>query len=670
MITPLKMPENPGPSFTLRPALLDILQRKSEAVVPAFENKIIYQMVAEKMNKIGLVFNAEAISTTLQKLREAPSSMKSKLDEQYDINNFLYSNGEEMSETTKKQRELTLALIKGRLALAFDPGLSRNIAFYPNPDEEDYRKLITIKEEGTYIFRRSTFISDINKKTAAETKKIGYAQRPNFSFIDISNVRKADRDVKIGNKAADLLVNRAAQAIENAAIKFCKACGIDKSHYPTIGRYGGDEFVIGWIPKLSSNEQIQFENVLKEYLSSELTHGDTPTTAYYGAIDNNEIAKTVYTKDKITLKNNKIDWIETPTDKDERYVFDDYFQRGLILTERDLQIVKGKKEFKENGKFSLNKYNKYQQVRRKPTELDALTSDEQKVDFLALRHKNFAVPLFLAQYWDEVESNESGIKTTKRQGAMIEYVKEIVFDKLLGYGVVSKFDFQEQIENGNIDYSISIDLKFIKEMNELVGYAEADESITALWNAINSTLDHDDRTKCTFARAGGMFFIGVNKGAVLSETAFKKLKALKTFELDVSSTGRGSLIKVPLGNSLTNETYPSAGKKNNLNEVINNCEEDFFFNILSDLKKDPELLNTVEIEIDPLKYGNNVEYGELLWRFFRLKRYDERVIKLIDQFTKYDPTHPLRTTVIQLYGVLSSLDFEEYRKGLRERLLN
>jgi hypothetical protein len=107
-----------------------------------------------------------------------------------------------------------------------------------------------------------------------------------------------------------------------------------------------------------------------------------------------------------------------------------------------------------------------------------------------------------------------------------------------------------------------------------------------------------------------------------------------------------------------------------MNEVMDTCEGDFFFNVLEDIKEDPDLLDVIKSGVDPFKQGNNVEYGELLWRFFRLKRYDERVIKLIDQFTKYDPTHPLRTTVIQLYGVLSGLDLEENIESLHARLPN
>lgn len=664
------MTENPQSLFTIKPAQLDILQKEPEAIVPAFESRLVYKMVAEKMNRVGLVFDPHAVDASLKKIRKASSSMRNKLDQLYDVDIFLYDDGKETNDRSKKQKELTTELIKSRLAHAFDPGLSRNVDFYLNPDEGDLQKQMIIKENGSYILRRSTFISDINKKIAISAKKSGQIPTPNFSFIDIANVRKADKEVAVGNKAGDLLVNRASKIIENAVVKFCETNGRDKSNYPAIGRYGGDEFIIGWIPPLTAQERIRFGQIVMDALSPELTDGDTPATAYFGATDRNEYAKVIYSKGNIKMKNNKIDWIETPTSNNEQYIFEDYFQRGLILTKEELGIVMQKKEYQDGSVFSLDKYNEYQKAMKRPAALDVLKNVEEKVDFLSKRHKNFAMPLYLSQYWDEVESRESGIKTIKRQEAMVEYVKDIVYDKLLGYGVVSKLDFQEQVENGDIDYSISIDLKFIKEMNELVGYAEADESIASLWHAINRSLEPADRARCTFARAGGTFYIGINKGETLSENAFNKLKSLKAFDLDISSTGKGTSITVPLGNSLTDESYPSVGQKNDVNEVMNTCEDDFFFNVLEDIKEDPDLLDVIKRGVDPFKQGNHVEYGELLWRFFRLKRYDERVIKLIDQFTKYDPTHPLRTTVIQLYGVLSGLDLEENIESLYARLPN
>lgn len=441
-----------------------------------------------------------------------------------------------------------------------------------------------------------------------------------------------------------------------------------KKQYPTIGRYGGDEFVVGWIPALTEAEKVDFEKQLNGILSQELTEKDTPTTGYYGVINPQEGAISQYKKGKIEMKHNAIDWIETPTNSYAQYVFQDYFARGLILTSDELSKVMIKKDFQEAGAFSLDKYVDYQKRKRTTSVIDTLPYEEQKVDYLAVRHKNFAIPLYLAQYWDEIETQDTGIKTTRRQSMMVEYAKNIVYDKLLGYGVVSKYDFQEQIARGDIEYSVAIDLKFVKEMNEVVGYAEADESIRRLWEIIKNKMLPEDRLKCTFARAGGTFYIGLNKGEYMTEDMFDKLKSINSFDVDLTSTGRGSVAHVPLGNSLKNVSYPVTNQKNNFGDTMADCEEDFFFNILYELKNDPKLLTTIQTDFDPVMQGSTIGFGELLWRFFRLKRYDERVIKLIDQLTKHDLQNPLRTTVVQLYGILIGLDDEQNAIGTMKRI--
>lgn len=657
------MPEIHSNPFTVNPDLLQYLDRKSRAVVSSLDNDLVSKMISSKINKVGLVLDPLTIGESIQRINESSDVVTAKLSQQYDLDVFSYKRVTNGDEADQRRQELTAKLIKSHLLSGFDPGLSRSLYFYPSNEDSEM-----IHEDGAYIMRRSTFISEMEERQKREVNRQGRLLNPNFSFIDISNVRRADVEVTHGSKAADLLVNRAAKAIELATIQYCQEHGIDKTQYPTIGRYGGDEFVIGWIPPLTPKDKVDFEKKFKEILSPELTERDTPTTGYYGVTNPQERAKSPYRKGKIEMKHNSIDWIETPINSHERYVFEDYFARGLILTRDELQIVMKKRDFQETGSFSLDKYVAYQKEIRKPSALDGLPYEEQKVDYLAIRHKNFAIPLYLAQYWDEVETQDTGIKTTRRQSAMVEYTKNIVYDKLLGYGVVSKYDFQEQIARGDIGYTVAIDLKFIKEMNEIVGYAEADESISKLWEMIKSKMLPEDRLKCTFARAGGTFYIGLNRGEYMTEDMFNKLKSLSSFAVDLSSTGRGKVIQVPLGNSLQKVSYPATNQQNDFGETIGDCEENFFFDILNELKNDPKLLTTIENNIDPITLGNPIAFGELLWRFFRLKRYDERVIKLIDQMTKHDLKNPLRTTVVQLYGVLIGLDDEERAVGVMKKI--
>lgn len=662
----------------MRPELLEILKTRSTAEVSTRDVRLVDLMIGKKMNRLGIVLDDLSITASLLKLKDSPQSVVDKLGQMYDVELFSHQHRGEEDEHEKHKMDLTAQLIKSQLSYSFDPGLGRKIVFYPTSEYDS-----PIREEGAFLLRRSTFISEVNKKRARLEGLSNELSSPNFSFIDISNVRKADKATKVGHKAADLLVNRAAKLIENATQHFCEKKGIDPTRHPTIGRYGGDEFVVGWIPPLDDGDRAEFEMILKKFLAPDISSPDNITTAYYGVDDKLDPSQVVYEKGAIGLKNNHIDWIKTPHDPHEQIIFNDYFNRGLILTETELQIVKGKPEFQTGGAFSLEKYREYQQDKKKTTSLDSLTKVEEKVDYLARRHTNFAIPLYLAQYWDEVESAETHTKITKRQEAMVMYTKDILYDKLLGYGVISKFDYQEQVESGHVDYTIAIDLKFIKEMNELVGYAEADESITTLWKTINNILGGEGRENCTFGRAGGTFLIGINKGHSLSENTIIKLKNLTRFDLNLSPSGRGDVIQVPLGNSLTTTDYgqifktnSEGGKvvieKNNMGEAMNDCEESFFYNVLSDLKKDEGLLDTIKISADPIKSGHHIGYGELLWRFFRLKRYDERMIKLIQRLTAEQEIRmqqndmsvdPLRKTVIDLYGFMLSLDPEENAIG-------
>jgi len=239
---------------TVNPDLLQYLDRRSKAIVSTIENDLVFKMISPKINKVGLVLDPLIIGESIQRINELPDEVAEKLRHQYDLDVFSYKRVSNRDEAEHRRQELTAKLIKSHLLSGFDPGLSRSLRFYPSNEDGD-----VIHEEGAYVMRRSTFISEIEERLRQEVNKQGRLPRPNFSFIDISNVRSADVEVTQGSKAADLLVNRAAKAIEQATIQFCQERGIEKKQHPTIGRYGGDEFVIGWIPALTPEEKVDFE---------------------------------------------------------------------------------------------------------------------------------------------------------------------------------------------------------------------------------------------------------------------------------------------------------------------------------------------------------------------------------------------------------------------------
>ncbi len=499
---------------------------------------------------------------------------------------------------------------------------------------------MVLHEKGTHILRRSTFMSEIDRRIKANPNL-----RPTFSFIDIAQVRKADHEVKSGHKAADLLLNRAARGIEQSINNYYSKNNIDEADLdeadrPLLGRYGGDEFVIAWPGTMTETQWREFADSVHQDLGS----------AYY--VNDSIVGQTIqYDSGPIKIKDDQIEWITMPEHEEDRIIFNDYLSRGLLLNEDQVKKVKAKYLYRDKGQFSVAKYQEGIQ-NRKSDVLDTLATVGEKIDYIARRHEEFSEPLFLARYWDEQEEKIQDKKVTKRQDTMLSFVQDVIYDKLLGDIVSTKFDFQEHEKRGEFSKTIVIDLKFIKEMNGLVGYVDADESIAAIWNKIYSSFNPQDKEKVIISRAGGTFFIGIKNGMELGINTKTKLSAITALNVDLDPTEGENLISIPVGQGIAKTST----------EGIEAAEKVFYGALYEKIKSDTNLQTILQSTVDPFKNsGGKIDFNTLLWHFFKLKRYDERLLKLIAQAK---PDDPVRQTLAELYGAALHNDPEEKERGI------
>lgn len=519
------------------------------------------------------------------------------------------------------------SIIDSYFSFAFDPGLRRNVVFQPEAHGE-----VVDKEKAQYVFRRSAFVHVMK-----ENELFFRPQATSYSFIDIHGVRNADYEVPNpkSHKSADVIINRTVKSIDRAISRFCKEFSIPTSERPLIGRYGGDEIVIGWITEMDEAKKTRFGQILQGILDSP----SRPQQGYFRSTDSVELeGKQV--RRTISLKDDKIEWIEKPMSQDDKAIFDRYFNRGLILKAQEIKHIKEKNI-------------PYVEPHYYPPSAKTV---EDKINYLCEQHPEIAQALLIARYWDVKTSQMLKIPITFRQESLLRFAENVIFDRLLGSVVFSKFDFQEHMKRKEIENIIAIDLKFVKEMNDMVGYVEADEAIGKLWERINHAISEPDKNKIIIARGGGTFMLGIRTGEQLSSETLEALKHITSLELDLELSPVHKEVTVPIGNSMLIE---SGEPQKSLQDALALSEKHFYRGLITQLKNNPNLLNAL-VENQHLKQGDSlvglplddgsIDMKVLLTRFFMMKRWDERFINIINEL-QGEPD--LRSTIISLYGAIS-----------------
>ncbi len=604
------------------------LELSAQHIISASNLRLLDRMIGKQMNNTGRILDGVDTVRKIEAYKDALPAVHAKMTHLYELPFFAFDTFKGKEEYTE-EIELTKKILGGYMQSTFDPGLSRDITFHLSNNN------LVLHEKGAHILRRSTFMSEIDRRIKADPNF-----RPTFSFIDIAQVRKADHEVKSGHKAADLLLNRAAKGIEQSINDYCSKNNIDEADRPLLGRYGGDEFVIAWPGTMTEAQRREFKDIIRQGLGY----------AYY--VNDSIVGQTIqYDSGPIKIKDDQIEWITMPEHEEDRIIFNDYLSRGLLLNEDQVKKVKAKYLYRDKGQFSIEKYQ--ESIRnRKSDALDTFATVGEKIDHIARRHEEFSEPLFLARYWDEQEEKIENKKVTKRQDTMLSFVQDVIYDKLLGDIVSTKFDFQEHEKRGEFSKTIVIDLKFIKEMNSLVGYVDADESIAAIWNKIYSSFNPQDKEKVIISRVGGTFFIGIKNGMELGTSTKAKLSSITALNVDLDPTEGENLISIPVGQGIAKTST----------EAIDAAERVFYGALYEKIKGDANLQTVLQNTTDPFKNsGGKIDFNTLLWHFFKLKRYDERLLKLIAQAK---PDDPVRQKLAELYGARLHNDPEEKERGI------
>ncbi|MCX6732696.1 MAG: hypothetical protein NTV98_04105, partial [Candidatus Roizmanbacteria bacterium] len=525
---------------------------------------------------------------------------------------------------------------------AFDPGAVRDVSCVVPVGKG---KIDTLYEaEGVPIHSRASLIGNVLEHMYTGNKKI------EIGLVDLSDLRSADSPLEgQKNNPADVLINKSASAIRRAIHKvWMEDPELQKSigkknpeHTYEIGRYGGDEFIFALIGIYTNEQREKIILEIRETLAAE--------KGYYKKIELGAIPKEkgggfrqieVWEERPIGLKKGKegdiVEWITLPEDSNEKRIFTEYFERGLLLNPGELQRIIAK--YSPHGTFNEQLY-----LKDYPSESlypQSITTIQQKVDYIQSQHPELAIYFDLARIYD----HDAG--TTLRQETVLKLIERSIFDPLLGDAVYSRFDFQEHFNRNSFSEVMVFDLKFIKEVNEGMSYADADAAIVKLWKNIKQSIKASDRGKIYISRFGGSFILGIKKGAdKIDPETFIALQKLGSSNLDMFSHKTQSM-EVPIG-------YSAFLKhdQTELNSIIETADDVFYLRLIDDIAFTEittpgfmdSIVNTDLNELAQSKY-HPLSKVEMYAKFLRGKRCIERTTRLLGLMsTRHGYSDMLRT---------------------------
>jgi hypothetical protein len=174
----------------------------------------------------------------------------------------------------------------------------------------------------------------------------------------------------------------------------------------------------------------------------------------------------------------------------------------------------------------------------------------EKITYLLKKHPELAPYFHLAQIFDKEEEAISKDKSgnISRQKELLSIIEGSIFDRLLGDMIYSRPYFIEHMGKNEIGELHIIDFKFLKEMNGAMTYADADNSIKALYEKINNAIPYPEQKNIIISRFAGAIFVGVKKDVQLSQQCREALNSINTLALGDKNTQ----YDVPLGNAYIN----------------------------------------------------------------------------------------------------------------------
>lgn len=507
--------------------------------------------------------------------------------------------------------ENATSLFEGLFDHVFDAGTNRKVdcTFHAKNKNGEMEK-VTYASEPVPIHSRASLINNLLEHDAQ-------GSQVEIGLIDLQDLRSADFTLE-GQKhnPGDVLINKAASALRSALHEVWNDPTIglrdnSKLSYE-VGRYGGDEFMFALIGDYTQNQRERILETIERHLGQQKGYYRRPEGQGF-----------IIEEDSIRLKTNpdgkKAKWIEIPQDATDKMLFHEYFERGLLLDATELTKIRNK--YTTDGKnFDMDAYKRDYPTSRSLYPKETVTF-EDKIAFIQSQHPELALYFDLAYLFD----HQSGGGTT-RQEIVLNLIERSVFDPLIGEAIYTRFDFQEHLQHGDFSNVMIIDLKFMKEMNEHMSYADADNAITNVWKKIKSCIPPEERGKLFISRFGGTFVIGVREGSRLGGETETKLIDMGHSSFPIYEQN-GVEVSVPLGVS----NWRTEENKN-LRNMLKINDLRFYSNIVKDMAHmeldspgSMERMAVMELVEDSGADYSKMNKDVLYAQFFRGKRKVERV---------------------------------------------
>ena len=432
----------------------------------------------------------------------------------------------------------------------FDKGSSREInCMVPYGGKE-----IALHEKAAPIYTRSSFIAKI-----CETEPQINNAFLSMGRIDLKGLREADFDV--GDiqdiRPADIIINTTIHTIRSVLTEVWEEEKLANANSYELGRYGGDELVIAFIGEEAQKRKEHIMQTIEERLAEKRGYYKNTST---GVVERRAIE---FKRDD---QGKSVEWISFPHEVNERIMYGEYLNRGIILSHSDFE--REKKKYSVSGVFDFASYrNNYPETSTNIPYPSEVNTREEKIAYLTEKYPEFTIYFGLAHLFDVEDETGTHIK---RQDALLKIIETSIFDRLLGEMIYSRYHFTKHMRRDEFEELQVIDFKYLKEINTAMTYADADNTIKALWNEIKESIPENERSSIVISRFAGAFYIGVRKGCKLSDKCRSKLSAITTF-----SFKGGEEYSVPLGHAsiqLENESDkrpPSSKIFDNLEEASN-----------------------------------------------------------------------------------------------------
>ncbi len=520
------------------------------------------------------------------------------------------------------QAKRCTSIFNGFFSAALDSGAMDERTFTLNGKTE--------KAESTIAFRRGSFVDLVSKKAGIRFGKEGFSLGENlhFDLFDIKDFRQFDlaRDAN-DNSYADILINRVIEASNEVLQE------LQLSQKAFVCRYGGDEFVIGG-SGLTKEESEAMSSKIKERIRSlkGLYKDPDTNTIIEHPVELNESKQHVFDLEKSELSDIRRD------------VFLGYFKRGLLLNNDEIKkVIDRYMKPNENGTLVVDREGLYESIKPHRIYPDTISEEgadvlEKKIDYICKDNPQLRPIISLAQIIDKQESNRAGTNIHKRTEAILQFIETVIYDPLLKQNIYSFTDFVDHLKAQKFEMIRVVDVKFIKEINDMYNISEGDEAIKKVWNQINegvlAKLDQKTRAKLRIGRRGGTFFIGMDAKDQLEE---KELNQLQSLLLSEGSSVRIKLCdgetEIPLGLSKQITVKKEKIEEWNvfmsriIKEVIGSAETDWYKKIIRLVQEEGGKIEYVlqsgsfECIRDPLK-------KKIFESFFSGKRKNERVASL------------------------------------------